>query len=99
MDKDNPDSLGRTGADPSGIGALRDHAIGIIAFATVLALLYVGRDVLIPLALALMLSLLLAPLVRVAGTARSPGRVDPALSGAGFARRYDCRRAAGTRAT
>jgi predicted PurR-regulated permease PerM len=44
-------------------GSLGDRAISIIAFATVLALLYVGRDVLIPLTLALMLSLLLAPVV------------------------------------
>jgi len=46
-------------------GSLRDRAINIVAFATVLGLLYVGRDVLIPLTLALMLSLLIAPLVRV----------------------------------
>ena len=45
-------------------GSLRDRAISTIAFATVLALLYVGRDVLIPLTLALMLSLLIAPMVR-----------------------------------
>jgi predicted PurR-regulated permease PerM len=64
MERDNPDSLRRTTTDPSGIGSLRDRAIGIIAFATVLALLYVGRDVLIPLTIALMLSLLIAPLVR-----------------------------------
>jgi predicted PurR-regulated permease PerM len=64
MERDNPDSLRRPTTDPSGIGSLRDRAIGIIAFATVLALLYVGRDVLIPLTVALMLSLLIAPLVR-----------------------------------
>jgi predicted PurR-regulated permease PerM len=45
-------------------GSLHDRAISIIAFAAVLVLLYVGRDVLIPLTLALMLSLLIAPLVR-----------------------------------
>ena len=39
------------------------RATGIIAFAVVLTLLYLGRDVLIPLTLALMLSLLIAPLV------------------------------------
>lgn len=44
--------------------SLRDRATNIIAFAMVLALLYVGRDVLIPLTLALMLSLLIAPVVR-----------------------------------
>jgi len=43
---------------------LRDRAGGIIATATVLALLYFGRDVLIPITLALILSLLIAPLVR-----------------------------------
>ena len=64
MERDNPDSPRRTTTDPSGIGSLRDRAIGIIAFATVLALLYVGREVLIPLTVALMLSLLIAPLVR-----------------------------------
>jgi predicted PurR-regulated permease PerM len=44
---------------------LRDRSGGILAAAIVLALLYVGRSVLIPLTLALMLSLLVAPLVRV----------------------------------
>jgi predicted PurR-regulated permease PerM len=46
------------------MGSLRVRAMGIIAFAAVLALLYVGRGVLIPLTIALMLSLLIAPLVR-----------------------------------
>ncbi|HEY4968411.1 MAG TPA: AI-2E family transporter, partial [Steroidobacteraceae bacterium] len=46
------------------MGTLRDRATGIIAFATVLSLLYVGRNVLIPLTVAIMLSLLIAPLVR-----------------------------------
>jgi predicted PurR-regulated permease PerM len=50
--------------NPSATVSLRDRAGGIIAFAMVLTLLYFGRDVLIPLTLALMLSLLLAPLVR-----------------------------------
>jgi predicted PurR-regulated permease PerM len=45
-------------------GATGNRGIGIIAFATVLALLYMGRQVLIPLTLALILSLLMAPLVR-----------------------------------
>ena len=44
---------------------LRDRSSGILAAGIVLALLYVGRGVLIPLTLALMLSLLVAPLVRV----------------------------------
>ena len=64
MARDNPDSPHTPTTDPSGVGSLRDRAIGIIAFATVLALLYFGRDVLIPFTVALMLSLLIAPLVR-----------------------------------
>jgi predicted PurR-regulated permease PerM len=64
MERDNPDSLHTPTTDPSGTASLRDRAIGIIAFATVLALLYFGRDVLIPFTVALMLSLLIAPLVR-----------------------------------
>jgi predicted PurR-regulated permease PerM len=52
--------------DPAPPGwSLRERAVSIIAFGTVLALLYFGRDVLIPLTLALMLSLLVAPLVRL----------------------------------
>ena len=58
MVNDNADS------PPSGLGSLRDRAIGMIAFGTILALLYFGRDVLIPFTLALMLSLLIAPMVR-----------------------------------
>src|SRR6202790_1791127 len=45
--------------------AIRDRALGIIATATVLALLYFARDVLVPITLAVILSLLIAPLVRV----------------------------------
>lgn len=45
--------------------ANRERALGIIATATVLALLYLGRDVLVPITLAVILSLLIAPLVRV----------------------------------
>jgi predicted PurR-regulated permease PerM len=45
--------------------SLRDRASGLIATATVLALLYFGRDVLVPITLAVILSLLIAPLVRV----------------------------------
>ena len=55
---------GRPTPELSATVSLRDRASGIIAFAIVLTLLYVGRDVLIPLTLALMLSLLIAPLVR-----------------------------------
>ena len=64
MESTNPDSPRTPTTDPSGIGPFRDRAIGIIAFAAVMALLYFGRDVLIPVTVALMLSLLIAPLVR-----------------------------------
>jgi len=43
----------------------RERALGIIATATVLALLYLARDVLVPITLAVILSLLIAPLVRL----------------------------------
>jgi predicted PurR-regulated permease PerM len=51
--------------DPPPITSLRDRAGGIVATATVLALLYFGRDVLVPVTLAVILSLMIAPLVRV----------------------------------
>jgi len=44
--------------------ALRDRALGVIATTAVLALLYFARDVLVPITLAVILSLLIAPLVR-----------------------------------
>src|SRR5580692_7590281 len=44
--------------------AIRDRALGIIPTATVLGLLYFARDVLVPITLAVILSLLIAPLVR-----------------------------------
>lgn len=50
--------------DPAPALELRDRAFGIMATGTVLALLYFGRDVLIPITLAVILSLLMAPLVR-----------------------------------
>src|SRR5882757_1360346 len=50
--------------DPPPISSRRDRAGGIVATATVLALLYFGRDVLVPVTLAVILSLLIAPLVR-----------------------------------
>jgi predicted PurR-regulated permease PerM len=43
----------------------RERALGIIATATLLALLYFARDVLVPITLAVILSLLIAPLVRL----------------------------------
>jgi predicted PurR-regulated permease PerM len=51
--------------DPPPNSPLRDRAGGIVATATVLALLYFGRDVLVPVTLAVILSLMIAPLVRV----------------------------------
>src|SRR5271154_4026484 len=64
MDQDHQAPLPGTRVEPPGSGPLRDRAVGIIAFATVLGLLYAGRGVLIPITVALMLSLLIAPLVR-----------------------------------
>jgi predicted PurR-regulated permease PerM len=57
----------RTGNDMSATqatGWLRDHRSRIVTAGVILALLYLGRSVLIPLALAIMLSLLVAPLIR-----------------------------------
>jgi predicted PurR-regulated permease PerM len=45
-------------------GWLRDHSSRIVTAGIILALLYLARSVLIPLALAIMLSLLVAPLIR-----------------------------------
>jgi predicted PurR-regulated permease PerM len=53
----------------------RDRCAPIITAGVVLALLYLGRDVLIPLVVAIMLSLLVAPLVRALrriGVGRTP---------------------------
>jgi predicted PurR-regulated permease PerM len=50
--------------DPSPL-ANRERALGIIAATSVLALLYFAREVLVPITLAIILSLLIAPLVRV----------------------------------
>jgi predicted PurR-regulated permease PerM len=46
-------------------GWLRGHSSRIMTMGIILALLYLARSVLIPLALAIMLSLLVAPLIRV----------------------------------
>jgi predicted PurR-regulated permease PerM len=43
---------------------MRDRALGIVATGTVLAILYFAREVLVPITLALILSLLISPLVR-----------------------------------
>src|SRR5271167_4329562 len=45
-------------------GWLRDQSSRVMTAGIILALLYLGRSVLIPLALAIMLSLLVAPLIR-----------------------------------
>jgi predicted PurR-regulated permease PerM len=50
--------------DPASAPSLRDRAGAIVASGTILALLYFGRDVLVPITLAGMLSLLIAPWVR-----------------------------------
>ena len=50
---------------PEATGWLRDHSGRFMSAGIVLAVLHFGRSVLIPLALAVMLSLLVAPLVRV----------------------------------
>jgi predicted PurR-regulated permease PerM len=83
MERDDPGPPRATTTDSNRIGLVRDRAIGIIAFATVLALLYVGRAVLIPLTIALMLSLLIAPLVRrlrYIGLGRTPSVLVAVLS-------------------
>jgi predicted PurR-regulated permease PerM len=49
---------------PAASNAIRDRALGILATATLLALLYFARDVLVPVTLAFILSLLVAPVVR-----------------------------------
>ena len=55
----SPDSSAEPQQSPT-----RDRALGIISTATMLALLYFARDVLVPITLAFILSLLIAPLVR-----------------------------------
>ena len=59
-------------------GWLRDHSSRIMTAGIILALLYLGRSVLIPLALAIMLSLLVAPLVRALRRLRV-GRISSVL--------------------
>jgi predicted PurR-regulated permease PerM len=62
--KSQSDEVSQTPPLSDAPGSLRDRAVSIIAFAAVLALLYAGREVLIPLTLALLLGLLIAPVVR-----------------------------------
>src|SRR5208337_1466680 len=59
-------------------GRLRDHSSRIITAGIVLALLHLGRSVLIPLALAIMVSLLVAPVVRALRRLRV-GRISSVL--------------------
>ena len=65
---------------------LRAHSSRIMTAGIVLALLYFGRSVLIPLALAIMLSLLVAPLVRRAEATRSRQDLFSARCGCGIGR-------------
>src|ERR1700735_5522741 len=58
------DSPASSVPDPSPL-ANRERALGIVATASVLALLYFARGVLVPITLAIILSLLIAPLVKV----------------------------------
>jgi predicted PurR-regulated permease PerM len=51
-------------SDPLPVTSATDRGITIVASATVLALLYFGREVLVPITLALILSLLVAPVIR-----------------------------------
>jgi len=51
-------------SDPSPVTSATHRGITIVATGTVLALLYFGREVLVPITLALILSLLIAPLMR-----------------------------------
>ncbi len=59
-------------------GWLRDHSRRVMTVGVILALLYLGRSALIPLALAIMLSLLVAPLVRALRRLRA-GRTSSVL--------------------
>jgi predicted PurR-regulated permease PerM len=52
-------------SEESSLPNLRDRALGIVATGTILAILYFGREVLVPITLAVILSLLISPLVRV----------------------------------
>jgi predicted PurR-regulated permease PerM len=51
-------------SEPPGTASVRDRAVGIVATGTILAILYLARDVLVPITLAIILSLLISPLVR-----------------------------------
>src|SRR5665647_798946 len=51
--------------DPPSVVVRHEFASGIVASATLLALLYLGREVLMPITLAVILSLVIFPLVRI----------------------------------
>ena len=51
-------------SDTPTLPQLRDRALGIVATGTILAILYFAREVLVPITLAVILSLLISPLVR-----------------------------------
>src|ERR1700677_3673250 len=51
-------------SDTPSLPLLRDRALGIVATGAVLAILYFAREVLVPITLAVILSLLMSPLVR-----------------------------------
>jgi predicted PurR-regulated permease PerM len=83
MTNETSSPSGTATSGPTTVVSLRDRAGGIIAFGIILTLLYFGRDVLIPLTLALMLSLLIAPLVRIlrrAGLGQTPSVLAAVLA-------------------
>jgi predicted PurR-regulated permease PerM len=51
-------------SEPQALPQMRDRALGIVATGMVLAILYFAREVLVPITLAVILSLLISPLVR-----------------------------------
>jgi predicted PurR-regulated permease PerM len=51
-------------SEPPVTTSVRDRAVGIVATGTILAILYFARDVLVPITLAIILSLMISPLVR-----------------------------------
>jgi len=51
-------------SEGSSLPLMRDRALGIVATGTILAILYFAREVLVPITLAVVLSLLISPLVR-----------------------------------
>ena len=68
---------------PPAVPASIRHAVNILAGSAILALLYLGREILVPITLAAILSLLIAPLVRVFKRRRF-GQVGSVLSAVGL---------------